>query len=29
VNNHLNHVYTKLGFSDRQQLATALDLRTA
>lgn len=26
VNNHLNHVYTKLGFSDRQQLATALDL---
>jgi DNA-binding NarL/FixJ family response regulator len=25
VNNHLNHVYTKLGFSDRQQLATAID----
>jgi DNA-binding NarL/FixJ family response regulator len=25
VNNHLNHVYTKLGFSDREQLATALD----
>lgn len=27
VNNHLNHVYTKLGFSDREQLATALDLQ--
>jgi DNA-binding CsgD family transcriptional regulator len=27
VNNHLNHVYTKLGFNDRDQLATALDLR--
>ena len=26
VNNHLNHVYTKLGFSDRQQLAAALDV---
>jgi DNA-binding NarL/FixJ family response regulator len=26
VNNHLNHVYTKLGFSDREHLATALDL---
>ena len=26
VNNHLNHVYAKLGFSDREQLATALDL---
>jgi DNA-binding NarL/FixJ family response regulator len=25
VNNHLNHVYTKLGFSDRRQLATAID----
>jgi DNA-binding NarL/FixJ family response regulator len=29
VNNHLNHVYTKLGFSDREHLATALDLPTA
>ncbi|HEV7762959.1 MAG TPA: helix-turn-helix transcriptional regulator, partial [Acidimicrobiales bacterium] len=29
VNNHLNHVYTKLGFSDREQLATALDLPPA
>src|SRR5262249_28537101 len=26
VNNHLNHVYTKLGFSGRDQLAAALDL---
>jgi DNA-binding NarL/FixJ family response regulator len=27
VNNHLNHVYTKLGFNDRGHLAAALDLR--
>ena len=26
VNNHLNHVYAKLGFNDRDDLATALDL---
>lgn len=26
VNNHLNHVYTKLGFNDRGHLATALEL---
>jgi DNA-binding CsgD family transcriptional regulator len=29
VNNHLNHVYTKLGFNDRGHLAAALDLDCA
>ena len=29
VNNHLNHVYTKLGFNDRGHLAVALDLPCA
>jgi DNA-binding NarL/FixJ family response regulator len=29
VNNHLNHAYTKLGFSDRSHLASALGLHGA